>query len=318
MIDSIPKPKPAPFRALVICPDERPAVPALSRRCPLALSPFLGATVLEHALASLATRGATAVTLLAGDRADVIRAAVGNGEAWGLRLEVCAQYRELTPDEALAKHGAARESDGLPRAREALLLDHLPSLPLHPLWESYTAWFKAMLAFAEFAAKERVGVREVAAGVFVGMRSRIANSARLIGPCWIGANTFIGPLAMVGPDAVIEDDAYVEESAEVVSSVIGPSTYLGALTEVRHSFAWGRHLLNLPSGSSTEIADRFLLDDLGSSSRSESSRRDEAAKLASLPVLESIAPAVMLERARAIAPGFWRKWSRRAGDAGPS
>ena len=272
--------------------------------------------MLEHALTSLATQGATAVTVLASDRVDLIRAAVGRGEAWGMKLEVISPYRELTPSEALAKYGAAREHDALPEARGAHVLDRLPLLAGPPLWESYTAWFRALLAFIPLAARERVGMRETAPGVFVGMRARIADSARLTGPCWIGANVFIGPNAVVGPDTVIDDGAYVEDSAEITASVIGPKTYLGALTEVSHSFAWGRHLLNLPSGSFTEITDRFLLGDLASTP-SERRRAEEEAQRAAAPVPESFGPANILERARAIAPGLWRKWSRRAGDPGP-
>lgn len=300
------------FHALVICPDGRPAVPALARCRPLVLAPFLGKTVLEHALTFLAAQGAKTVTLLAGDRADIIRSAVGNGETWGVKLEVISERRELTAAEALAKHGAAHENDGLPAVREALVLDQLPQLPLRPLWESYPSWYNAMLALLPLAAKERVGMREVAPGVFVGMRSRIADNASLNGPCWIGANVFIGPRAVIGPGTVIEDGAYVEAAAEVNGSVIGPQTYIGTLTEVRHSFAWGHQLLNLRSGSFTAVADRFLLADLASPSRSERRCRDEIAE----PAHPAVPPANLLRHALATTPGFWRKWAGRANNVG--
>ena len=198
-----------------------------------------------------------------------------------------------------------------PAAREAHLLDRLPQLPEHPLWTSYPGWFDAIRAFVPVAARERVGMREVAPGVWVGMRSRVAETAKLQGPCWIGANVFVGPGCVLGPDAFIEDGAYIEESAEVVASVIGPRTYLGALTEVRQSFAWGRGLLNLPSGSFTEITDRFLLDEL-----SPAARAGAAEAKADRPAAVASGPARILERALAIAPGLWRKWSKRPGGAG--
>jgi len=315
MNDSPPPSNPAPFRALLICPDERPAVSMLSRRCPLVLSPFLGKTVLSHALTDLATQGATAVTVLVSDRAEAIEEAVGHGEAWGLKLDLVSPHRELAPAEALAKHGAPQENSGLAAAREAHLLDYLPLLSDQPLWESYSRWFATLLAFMPRAAHHQVGMRETAPGVWVGMRTRIAQTAKVTGPCWIGSNVFIGPRCVIGPDTVIEDGAYVEESAEVASSMIGPKTYLGALTELRHSFAWGDGLLNLPTGSFTAITDGFLLRDLASSSGTTAEPAGEELKPGRASLLGAFGPANLLGRARAIAPGFWRKWSGRGGDA---
>ena len=44
------------MHVLLICPTTRPAVPALTRQRPLALTPCLGRTPLEHALTALADR----------------------------------------------------------------------------------------------------------------------------------------------------------------------------------------------------------------------------------------------------------------------
>jgi NDP-sugar pyrophosphorylase family protein len=78
----------------------------------------------------------------------------------------------------------------------------------------------------------------------------------------VGANAFVGPKATLGPNTVVGDGAYIEGEALVERSVVGPDTYVGAMTEVRNSFAWGRQLLNLLNGSCIEISDRFLLHDL--------------------------------------------------------
>ena len=245
------------LRALVICPDPQPDVPALSRRLPLVLTPFLGKTVLDHALTFLASEGVRDVRLLCSDRPDVIRAAVGGREEWGVKVEVHAEKRELTVAEALAKHGNPVDA-----APHAFVLDRLPQMPGAPLWDDYEGWMRAMLELLPVAGLDRVGSREMSPGVIVGLRSRISPTARLIGPCWVGANAFVGPKATLGPNTVGGDGAYIEGEALVERSVVGPDTYVGAMTEVRNSFAWGRQLLNLLNGSCIEISDRFLLHDL--------------------------------------------------------
>jgi len=227
-------------------PTDGSAVPALSRKTPLVLAPFLGQTVLEHALAGLASEGVKRVRIEAGDQAEQIQRVVGQGEAWGLALEVSS---------------ALGRQDGLAPAR-VLTLDQLPQLPQQPLWRNYRDWFSAQQALMPVLARQRVGTREVSPGVFIGLRSRIAADARMSGPCWIGASVFVGPGAIIGPGTVIEDGSYVDAGAEIVGSIIGPQTYVGAFTEVRDSFAWGNELLHLDTGSLTKVADRFLLGEL--------------------------------------------------------
>lgn len=244
-------------RIILICPAQRPAVAALAVKQPLVLAPFLGQSVLEHALAHYAATGATEISVLASDRPESIRAALGHGERWGVKLTVVGETAE--PDVAAAR---ARHGHGQASAAEVWLLDRLPQLPEHPLWDSPAAWLAAQLALLPRAAKERVGMRQRAPGVFVGLRSRIAEDATLQGPCWIGTNVRIGSGAVVGPHAIIEDGSFVDEGAEVGHSVVGPETYVGAQTELRDSFAHGADLLNLRNGSRATLTDRFLLGDL--------------------------------------------------------
>lgn len=166
---------------------------------------------------------------------------VGAGEAWGLRI--------TGPDER--DFADARR----------FVLDSLPQAPDLPLWSSYPVWFDAQMALLERMARQRVGMRELRPGVFVGLRTRLAPDARLTGPLWIGDNVFIGPGAVVGPKAVVEDDSYLDDGSEVVETIVGPGTYAGSFTELRRSFAWGRELLQLDTGSMTEVQDRFLLSE---------------------------------------------------------
>lgn len=79
----------------------------------------------------------------------------------------------------------------------------------------------------------------------MGLRSRIAADARLLGPCWGGADFHVGSRAVLGPDTIIDYGSYIDCGAEIRGSVVGPRTDVGAFTELRDSFAWGDVLLHL-------------------------------------------------------------------------
>ncbi len=239
------------MNVILQCPVEVSAVPALANQRPLVLVPFLGQTVLEHALAGLAAEGAKRVRIEGTEPVEEIRQVVGQGEAWGIKIV----FSQDAPP-------AGEWSDA-----RVVKLNALPQLPQQPLWGSYRDWYAAQLALLPVVAAQRVGMREVAPGVFVGHRTQVAGDATLIGPCWIGANVFIGPKATVGPGSIIEDGSYIDGGAEIVGSVVGPQTYVGAFTELRDSFAWGNRLLHLGTGSLTEVTDCFLLGPVQSESK---------------------------------------------------
>ena len=301
------------MKALVICPAVRKPVAALARQCPLALTPFLGQTVLSHALGFLASSGAKEILVLADDRPDEVRKAAGRGEAWGVKIEVIPEARELTVAEARAKYQTVA-SGWLPAPNDIYLLDRVPQLPSHALWESYAGWQQALLAWLPQAAPGKVGMRELSPGVFIGLRARVDNETKFNPPCWIGANVWLGPRAVIGPEAIVEDDVYVDEGAEIVQAVVGPKTYVGALTEIRNSLAWGRDLLNFASGSVTEIADHFLLGELGPAARRHSS--SAPGRIAALIVLAVTSPVLLAAWFKASGSGqplFIRKVAERSG-----
>lgn len=229
------------MKVIIHCPIEAPEVPALSRKTPLVLVPFLGSHVLSHALSGLAGEGFKQVRLQAGEKTAEVLRSVGKGEAWGMKIS----------------SGLADDPDF--SGARSVTLDSLPQWPDIRLWTNYSSWFKAQMGLMERLARVRVGMREQQAGVFVGLRTRIAANAQLTGPVWIGDNVYIGAGAIIGPEVVIEDDCYLDDGAEVVASIVGPGTYVGSFTELKHSFAWGCELLSLETGSLTEVQDRFLL-----------------------------------------------------------
>ncbi|MCF7763745.1 MAG: sugar transferase [Verrucomicrobia bacterium] len=244
------------MKTVLICPDRRSEVAFLARTAPLALTPILGPSLLSHWLTALADRGARQITLLASDRPDQIRAAVGNGERWGLHIDIQSQPRELSIQEALAQFGCDT----------AVLADRLPAMPDTPLFQSVSGFFEALQKHLPTAHKHRVGTREVSPGIWAGLGSKIDPSATLSPPCWLGEQVWIRAGATVGPGAIIEDSAIIDHDAETTACWIGPWTYTGALTRVHQSLAWSDGLLDLRSGFFIEIIDAFLMCDLRGSS----------------------------------------------------
>lgn len=250
------------MKATLICPADRPSAGFLSRQRPLALVPILGRSLLDLWLSDLAGRGATRVTILAADRPHEIRAAVGRGEAWGLSVEVLPEPREPVLESVRAQNPGS----------EVALMDCLPPEG-ETLFRSTEDWFQRIQAAIRTAAPTRVGYREIAQGVWIHVRSRVSPEAHLEGPCWIGQHAWIGSRARIGAGTIIEDNAYIDDGAEVYNSWVGPGTYVGALTEVRDSMAWGRGLFNVRTGSFVEITDAFLLGEIGAMARQPSAGR---------------------------------------------
>jgi len=249
---------------VLICPGARPAVQALAQNAPLALAPMLGKTLLEHWLDQLADSGVRHVCLLASDRPEQVRAWLGDGVRWEMKVELIPEARESTIAEARAKYSANDLSDSRAKPDDALLMDFLPGAPERPLFRSYADWFSAVTNRLPQAASapDRIGVRELQSGIWAGLHSRISPDAELRAPCWIGENVVIAPRAIVGPGAIVEDGTVLAADAEVANSIVGPGTYVGEFTEVKNSLASGSTLINWQSGSCIQVPDAFLLSPL--------------------------------------------------------
>jgi hypothetical protein len=249
------------MKTIVICPDRRPGVAFLARKTPLALVPVLGPTLLAHWLTALAERGAKEVVVLASDRPDQIRTVVGRGELWGLKIEVRAEPGEASIAKARLRFNT-RAAGWLAAPFDVVVADQLPELPGGRLFADAAGFFGALKAWQPLAGKQRVGAREIAPGIWLGLRCKIDPSAKLIAPCWLGEDVWVRHCATVGPDTFIEDSAMVDNDVDITSSWAGPHTYVGSLTQVRDSLVWADGLLNHTTGSFTEVVDAFLLGDL--------------------------------------------------------
>jgi NDP-sugar pyrophosphorylase family protein len=247
------------MNGVLIAPGSRRPVGHLTDTAPLITLPILGESLVGYWLEHLSSRGFKEITLLVVDRPEVVRELVGDGARWGLRLTIVPELREPTIEETQKKYPDL----------EVFVLDHLPGTEPNTLFTSYNALLKqALLWMPEAGRGHRIGLREKSPGVWVGLRAQIAPSAILQGPCWIGENARIGPEAVVGPNAIVESQVVLESACEVQDSWVGPETFVGTLTRVKDSFAWGNQLINTRTNSSTLIPDAFLLSSLSQKSNS--------------------------------------------------
>jgi hypothetical protein len=111
-------------------------------------------------------------------------------------------------------------------------------------------------------APRQIGAKEVSPGVWCGLKARVHRSATLNSPCWIGPHSMVGAEAVVGPHGYVESDSVIDAHATVENSTVSPRTYLGSMTHLGDSIAAGSTLANWKSGSTTRLADAFLLSRL--------------------------------------------------------
>jgi len=251
------------MKSLLICPVKRPGVRLLSQDAPLSNIPLLGQSLVEYWLSHLACSGVQQALILARDRPAQVRASVGDGARWGMKVEVVETSRELHPAQALLKFDR-KLAPGAHHNR-VHVLDHLPGELERPLFLNYAAWFAGLLAWMEQAqTPDRVGIRQPRTGVWTSVSARISRRAELRAPCWVGKNVVVGPRTVVGPNAVIEDRVVLDPDVELAESWIGPDTFVGKYAQLSHSLAFGSTLLNWATDSVTEIPDSFLLCSLRS------------------------------------------------------
>lgn len=247
------------MKTCLICPSERPSVAALAQAAPLSSFPILGKNLLEYWLEHLAGLGAKQVHVLTADRPELMRHLTGDGARWGLKLEVVEEAWELSPALAREKF-SVNETDWLPEPHDMILMNHFPGRPQYPLFGSYESWFSAVMAWLPQAAiLNRIGVRELRPGIWIGMRTRISETAQLQAPCWIGDGVRIGPRSVIGPNTILENHVLVESDCEISNAMVGPETLVGKFTGLKDSLAWGGTMVDWKNGSLARVPDPFLM-----------------------------------------------------------
>jgi NDP-sugar pyrophosphorylase family protein len=248
------------MKTVLICPAVRPAVSQLSEAGPLAIAPMFGECLVNFWIEHVAALGARHVIIIASDRAERVRAAVGDGRRWGVQIEFVAAHAEPEAAEAATRHRPEGETGWLAAPYDIVVMNHLPELNALPLFDSYASWFAALQAWIPRAlTPSRVRVSEVQPNVWVGSGARIAPSAKLQGPCWIGDHVTIEAGAVVGPNAILEDRAVVDAGATIANSVVGPDTFVGRMMSVGQSLASGSLLVNWRTESVLRVPDPFLM-----------------------------------------------------------
>jgi len=278
------------MKAMLICPDVRPAVRMLAEWEPLAAAPILGKSLLVYWIEFLAARGVRRILIVASDRPDRVRAAAGDGLRWGVQVEIIQEGRELSASDARSKYRAPDGGPWLEPPDDVILMDRLPGAPQFPLLESYAGWFAALREWMPLAPTlDRIGLREIRPKIWVGLGSRVSPLAQIKAPCWIGDQAVVEAGASIGPDAILEDRTMVAAEAQVSRSVVGPATFVGELTRIDHSFAQGASLIDWRNGSRLLVPDPTLLGPLAKP-RSVAQAAGPVGRLLALMVMLVTAP----------------------------
>jgi hypothetical protein len=251
------------MKAALICPSQAPALPVLAAQGPLATLPILGDCVVNHWVEHLAARGAKQIEIFVPRGSEAVQEVVGDGARWGVTVTFIPCGREPTLQEAVSRLQSREAPGWLAAPFDVVLMNHLPARPDLPLFESYAAWFAALIGWLPNAlTPTRIRIGEAGPGIWIGKRSQVSPTARLVAPCWVGDHVTIGAGSVVGPDAIVEDRCVVDEMARVSRSWVGPDTFVGPMTHVAHSLAWGPILTDWKSESSLRVPDPFLLASL--------------------------------------------------------
>ena len=94
--------------------------------------------------------------------------------------------------------------------------------------------------------------------VWIGEGVKVATSARILGPTYIGARTIIRDGATIGPFASVERDCVVDCGTTVERSTVLPDTYLAPGLLIRNGLVDGGHLEHLGWGAAADLESAGL------------------------------------------------------------
>lgn len=249
--------------AYLICPDQRLELSELLAGLPLVLQPYLGKPLLDHALTGLVGLGYEKVIVYASDRPAQIREYVSDAAAWGMSINVVSCAREKTREQI-------RDDCELEDESDIFLLDRLPQAPDAMILQSVETWHQSREMLMPKLLPNQIGVIERSRGVWVGLKAKVAASAVIEPPVWIGHHVVVQDGAKIGPMACIESHSIIDRDGEVVNSTVNERTYVGQMTYLHKSIAHGGELVNWEKGVRVKVVDHFLLSRLDVPRRSAS------------------------------------------------
>jgi hypothetical protein len=94
--------------------------------------------------------------------------------------------------------------------------------------------------------------------VWIGEGVKVATSARVIGPSYIGARTIVRAGATIGPFSSVERDCVVDCGTTVEQSTVLPDTYLAPGLLIRNGLVDGGHLEHLGWGAAADLESAGL------------------------------------------------------------
>jgi NDP-sugar pyrophosphorylase family protein len=101
--------------------------------------------------------------------------------------------------------------------------------------------------------------QEIQPGVWMGEKTDVHRSARLIGPAYIGAGSRIGKDCVISECSNIERDCQIDDGTTVLDSSVLENTYLGIGLQVSHSIVNGSHLQSLEHDTTVAITDAAVM-----------------------------------------------------------
>ncbi len=108
-------------------------------------------------------------------------------------------------------------------------------------------------------AKIRPDGVESMPGVWIARGAKLAPSARLLAPCYVGANTKIAHGALITGNASIEQQSHIDCGTFVSDSTVLPGTHVGPGLHVYQSIVAGTQLLHLGRNTGIELSTAGLL-----------------------------------------------------------
>jgi carbonic anhydrase/acetyltransferase-like protein (isoleucine patch superfamily) len=121
----------------------------------------------------------------------------------------------------------------------------------------------ALDGFAGIASIPPCG-KEIKPGVWIGEKARIHRSARLLAPCFVGANTKIRAASLLTRGSVVEHHSAVDCGTVVENSSVLQTTVIGAGLDVTHSVVGFQRIWNLRRAVEVEVSDHRLIATLRS------------------------------------------------------
>jgi len=274
----------------------------LLRRRPLPLLPVFGKALVAYQLDFASSMGVARVIVLSDDRPERVRQAVGDGQRWGLEVEVRSVTPGLTVSEQLGRTGLLDDSvlvlagdtiappldegrrgdpgdrwlddDGwvLIRASDTLhnFLKSREDGTAADGWKRLKCW-----RIDSAAALHRVHMDlldddggvvvpgfEVAPGVTVARGSRFSMSSVAEGPVMTASKARVSHRAALGPSVAIGPRSLVDAEAVLRHTVVMPDTYVGRLLEADGVILDGQVIIRADDGSVAMIGDDLLLAEL--------------------------------------------------------